>query len=225
MQMFQPQLTLLREPDGEFTLVATTPTPSSCYAAGRAVHEVPPNVRLLPEVFSVLLHLRARTGPCLMFVKPVHHRLRHLKLGTDHGKTSVTAFTLLDGRILGSASIPVPASGGSLPSKNPVPVDTADWYAWVNRMPPGPASFHVTGTVVLPSPGYEVALRVAAPQGINPSQLLLSLEVKAKPGFWPQVITTQTVRFELPSYTGTYQSVLVREPDGDNVHLDIDEIF
>ena len=30
MQMFQPQLTLHREPDGEFTLDAVTPTPSSC---------------------------------------------------------------------------------------------------------------------------------------------------------------------------------------------------
>lgn len=225
MQMFQPHLTLLREPDGEFTLAATTPTPSSCYSAGRAVHEVPPNVRLLPEVFPVVLHLRARTGPCLMFIKPVHHRLRNLKLGPQHGKTSVAAFTMLDGKVLGSASIPVPSSGLSLPSKDPVPVDTTDWYAWVNRMPPGPASFHVTGTVVLPSPGYDVALRVAAPQGINPRQLILCLEVTAKPGFWPQVITTQSVRFDLPSYNGSYGSVLVREPDGDTVHVDIDEVF
>lgn len=223
MQMFQPQLTLHREPDGEFTLDAVTPTPSSCYSAGRAVNEVPPNVRLLPEVFPVLLHLRARKGPCLMFVKPVHHRMRNLKLGPMHGKTTVTAFVMLDGRVVGSASLAVPTVGTPQPSK--VPVDTTDWYAWHNRMPPGPASLHVTGSVTLPTPGYDVALRVAMPQGINPSQLILDLVVTPRPGMWPQVITHQSVRFDQDPVIGKYDSILVREPDGDQVHIDIDEVF
>src|SRR5688572_13098232 len=111
MEMFQPQLSLSLEPDGEFTLDAVTITPNSCYSAGRVTREAPPNVRITAEVFPVLLHLRARSGPCLMALRPVRHQLRNLKLGSQHGKTSVLAWVVLDGKVLGSASIAVPTGG------------------------------------------------------------------------------------------------------------------
>jgi hypothetical protein len=102
MEMLQPQLSLSLEPDGEYTLDAVTITPNSCYSATRVTREAPPNVRLTQEVFPVQLHLRARSGPCLMALRPVRHRQRNLKLA---GKTSVLAFVVLDGRVLGSAGV------------------------------------------------------------------------------------------------------------------------
>jgi hypothetical protein len=225
MEMFQPQLSLSIEPDGEFTLDATTITPNSCYSATRVTREPPPNVRLVAEVFPVQLHLRARKGPCMMALRPVRHRARNLKLGAEHGKTSVLAFVVLDGRVVGSASIPVPAACNKMPTKNPATIDTSDWYAWINKMPPGPASMHVTGMVQLPNPGYDASLVPAAPQGINPADLILDLVVKPRPGFWPEVITPATVRYDLAKYDGAYKTVLIREPDGDAVQLEIEEVY
>src|ERR1041384_4419748 len=65
VEIFQPRLQLIAEPDGEYTLHAVTITPNSGYSAGRARPGAPPNVRLIPEVFPVLLEIRARRGPAL----------------------------------------------------------------------------------------------------------------------------------------------------------------
>lgn len=223
MEIFEPNLLLATEPDGEFTLHSVTITPSSCYSAGRAEPGVPPSVRLVPEVFSVLLPVRVRQGPCLMMLTPVRHRLRNLQLGAKHGKTMVTAFLMSGMQVLGSASIPV-VSTQECP-KDPLPLDTSEWYAWVSRMPPGPASFHVTGTVTLPSPGYEARLEVASPQGINPADLILDLRITQRPGIWPQVVTNVTVRYDVQDYAGKYSSVLVRLPNGEAIQLEVEEVF
>jgi hypothetical protein len=223
MEMFRPSLTLAIEPDGEFTLHSVTITPNSCYSAGPARPGIPPTVRLLPEVFSVLLPIKVRRGPCLMVLTPVRHRLRNLRLGDQVGKTTVTAFVMNGEQILGSASIPVLSTHEC--GKNPLPLDTSDWFAWVNRMPPGPVSFHVTGVAVLPSPGYEARLEMASPQGINPADLILDLVITARPGTWPQVVTPVAVRYDIPKYQGLYKTVLIRLPDGEAVQLDVEEVF
>lgn len=221
METFGPRLTLSLEPDGEYTLDAVTIAPNSCYSAGRVVRQPPPTVRLVPEVFAIQLHLRTRRGPCLMALRPVRHRAKNLNL---QGKTTVMAFVMIDDRVLGSASIPVPSACTQTP-KNPATVDTSDWYAWVNKMPPGPASMHVTGVVQLPTPGFDVSLIPASPQGINPADLILDLVIKARDGFWPEVITPASVRYDIAKYSGAYKTVLIREPDGDAVQLDLEDVY
>jgi hypothetical protein len=160
-----------------------------------------------------------------MVLRPVRHHLRNLKLGSQHGKTTVIAWTVLDGKVVGSASIAVPSTTCTQPTKNPVTVDTSDWYAWVNKMPPGPASFHVTGVVNLPNPGYKAELKVASPQGINPAELILDLAVTKLPGIWPQVITPVSVRYDQTAYSGNYKTVLIREPDGDASQITVEEVW
>lgn len=222
MEMFQPSLQLVVERDGEYTLHAVTITPNSSYSAGRARPGVPPGVRIIPEVYPVLLPLRTRGGPALQVLTPVRHRLRNLELGPAHGKTSLLAFAMIGDRVAGSTSIPVVATQEC--PRDPVPVDTSDWYAWLNRMPPGPASFHVTGVVYLPTPGYDARLVLASPQGINPEELILQLEVMPRPGVWPQVITPVSVRYDQSPAGVLYKGVLVREPDGDNWQLDVEVV-
>src|SRR5687768_8384023 len=100
MEMFQPQLTLCREPDGEYTLLSTTITPNSCYSGGRAVQGAPPNVRLSSEVLPVLLHIHAKNGFCAMALRPVRHRIHNISVAPSKGKTMVTAFVVLNGRIV-----------------------------------------------------------------------------------------------------------------------------
>lgn len=222
-EYFQPQIELEREPDGEYTLHAVTLVPNSAYSAGRARVEIPPMVRLVPEVLPVILQLRVRRGRSRQVPTLVRHRLRNLKLGPEHGKTTVTAFVMVRDELVGSSSTPV-QTVHECPPKDRVTVDTSDWYAWLSKMPPGPASFHVTGVVHLPSPGYETRLVKAAPQGINPRELILDLEVKPRPGIWPQVITPVSVRYDEESAGVEYTGVLVREPDGDAVQLDVDVV-
>ena len=223
MEMFTPSLTLTVEPDGEYTLYAVTLAPNSCYSAGPARPGIPPTVRLVPEVFSVLLPVKVRSGPCLQVIRPLRHRLRNLKLGDQHGKTTVTAFAMQGDQVLGSASIPV-TSTHECPQSS-LPLDTEDFYAWVNRMPPGPPSFHVTGTVVLPTPGYDVKLVPATPQGINPRDFIMDLQITERPGKWPQVVTPMTVRYDVQDYKGQYASVLVRLPNGEAIQLEVEEAF
>jgi hypothetical protein len=222
MEIFQPSLHLAIEPDGEYTLNAVTIAPNSGYSAGRAHPGVPPTVRLSAEVFGVLLEIRVRRGRVLQVLTPIRHHLRNLKLGPSHGKTSVIAFAMIGDRVVGSASIAVtPTHEGP---KNPVTVDTSDWYAWLNKMPPGPTSFHVTGVVYLPSPGYDARLVEASPQGTKPTGLFLDLQVTPRPGIWPQVITPVSVRYDQSPARVMYQSVLVREPDGDTIQIDVEEV-
>ncbi len=106
-----------------------------------------------------------------------------------------------------------------------ISVETSDWNAWISRFAPSPTKFLVTGTVNLPSPGYTATLVPATPQGINPADLILDLKIEQLDGFFPQVITPVEVRYEQSPYSGSYSTVLVREPDGDAVALSITTAF
>jgi hypothetical protein len=223
MEIFQPNLLLSVEPDGQYTLDAVTLAPNSGYSAGRAWHGVPPNIRITEEAYPVLLDIHARGGKALQVLTSVRHHLRNLKLGPKHGKTALLAFAMVRGQVVGSESIavgPVPER----PRKEPVVVDTGDWYAWLNKLPPGPASLHVSGVVYLPTPGYDVCLVPHVPQGINPVELILDLQVTPRTGFWPQVVTPVNVRYDQRPALVDYKGVLVREPDGDLVHFDVEEV-
>jgi hypothetical protein len=229
--LFEPHIVLSRERDGEYTLHAVTFTPNTCYSGGKAERGVPPTVRLLPEVEPVLLHIKHHKGRCLQVPKPVRHCLGDLKLGAKAGKTTLTVFAMVGDAVVGSSSLDVSQLGRieEGPGKDPpMPIDTSDWHAWVSRMP-GPAgpssSLYVTGVVTVPTPGYEVRLVPAAPQGINPRDLILDLQLTRKPGVWIQVVTQIPVRYEAADGAGRYDTVLVRLADGSGIQLDIQEVY
>ena len=75
-------------------------------------------------------------------------------------------------------------------------METKDWYAWVNLMPPKPDDFHVIGEILVGNPGIQAQLSVKEPQGINPNILLLDLHLVQQPGLWPQVMTWVQVRYD-----------------------------
>lgn len=226
--LFEPQIVLRKEPDGEYTLHTVTVTPNSCYAAGSAEAAPPPTVRLLPEVQPVLLHIKHRNGRCLQVPKAVRHCIQDLRLGAAAGKTTLMVFAMVGEAIVGSSSIDVSDLGridvGDGKDK-PTPIDTSDWFAWVNAMPPGPPSLHVTGIVTAPNPGYEARLAPASPQGINPRDLILNVSLTRKPGVWPQVVTQIPVRYDVEEYKDNYDTVLVTLPDGSGIPLKIEKVY
>ncbi len=76
------------------------------------------------------------------------------------------------------------------------PVGACEFEAFHDRQPPGPAVLRVTGTCTFGTPGYTVRLCRHEPQGINPRDLLLDLEVTPPDGVVPQVVTKVEVRYE-----------------------------
>jgi hypothetical protein len=97
----------------------------------------------------------------------------------------------------------------------------ADWAAWVNKMPPGPASFHVAGTLHMPHPGFEVVLVPTRPQGINPKILMLNLMLRELDGMWAQVLTDIETKYVIDPYDGDYRQVHIFYPNGDSVFLEL----
>lgn len=75
-------------------------------------------------------------------------------------------------------------------------IETRDWYAWNNTMPPKPDDFHVTGEVQVGNPGVDVLLTPRTPQGFNPRVLLLDLVLAQRPGLWPQVVVWKPARYD-----------------------------
>ena len=105
------------------------------------------------------------------------------------------------------------------------PTATREWKAWVNKMPPGPQSFHVIGSVQAPTPGYEVKMKRAVPQGINPAQLILDLELVPKPGGWPDVLTWLPAEYVERPYHDSFKEVAIRCKGEILKVIPIEEVF
>ena len=106
-------------------------------------------------------------------------------------------------------------------------VKTRDWTAWNNRIPPKPDSFHVTGEVLVPNPGVTATLTPKEPQGINPKDLLLDLNLIQEPGIWPQVQTWVTARYDKVTQNADYDSAtvfcktaIIEQIDAENVEYE-----
>jgi hypothetical protein len=74
--------------------------------------------------------------------------------------------------------------------------DCDEWYAWHDRMPGGPATLIVTGKCTFPTEGYLAELRRHEPQGINPRDLLLDLEIREPKDPVLPVVTKVDLRYE-----------------------------
>jgi hypothetical protein len=130
----------------------------------------------------------------------------------------------------GSSITPVPQERGTIkkPSRpqaiSAAILGTSDWYAWLNKMPPGPASFHVTGVVTVLTPGYDVRLLRSSPQGSDPLELLLDLAVTGLPGTWPRQATHVSVRYDADAAV-SYNKVRIRWPGGTPVSLEVEVVY
>ncbi|MFO0902229.1 MAG: hypothetical protein U0939_04470 [Pirellulales bacterium] len=84
------------------------------------------------------------------------------------------------------------------------PLAHCGWYAWNDRQPPAPASFHLYGEVQVANPGIEPQLVYRNPQGFNSHIVLLDLLLIQKPGIWIQIPTWRQVSYS--RLGSTYQS-------------------
>ena len=102
--------------------------------------------------------------------------------------------------------------------------DTGDWYAWIDKMPPPPNSFHVVGQVLVPNPGVKSILTPKVPQGINPTILLLDLILIQQSGYWPEVVTWVEARYDKIVKGSPYTSVQIFVGSDAIVEIPVDEV-
>ena len=93
------------------------------------------------------------------------------------------------------------------------------WKAWLDLMPLGTPTLHVTGKCVFPKHGYKVTLKKAVPQGINPAILLLQKVVTPPTGV--VIPTPQTVNVSFKLKTKTKYTHVTILPDGTTVKVQI----
>ncbi len=105
-------------------------------------------------------------------------------------------------------------------------METKNWYAWINFMPPKPDDFHVVGEALVPNPGVKAHLCVREPQGINPDILLLDLHLIQEPGMWSQVMTWTQARYDkiLTPSSPNYTNVEVFFNGESIAHIDVNEV-
>jgi hypothetical protein len=92
-------------------------------------------------------------------------------------------------------------------------IQSRDWHAWLNTMPPGPHELHVAGDVLVGNPGIKAVLTMKEPQGINPAILMLDLHLVQEPGMWPQVLTWVPAKYNrvMPPKSTNIEAVEIYE--------------
>ena len=75
-------------------------------------------------------------------------------------------------------------------------IETKDWRAWIDLMPPKPDDLHVTGRVYAPTPMHTARLIKREPQGINPTILQLQIFLEQQGGSSPDVMTWIEARYD-----------------------------
>jgi hypothetical protein len=71
-----------------------------------------------------------------------------------------------------------------------------DWKGWLDQMPPGRPTLHVTGHCEFPTGGYTVRLERHEPQGFNPRDLLLDLLITEPTEAGSQAVTQLDVAYQ-----------------------------
>lgn len=104
-------------------------------------------------------------------------------------------------------------------------IQSKNWHAWLNTMPPKPDHFHVVGDVIVANPGVHPILAIREPQGINQNILILDFHLVQQPGVWPQVVTCIQARFDRVIVGSTkYTSVEIYSGESKIVAIDQIEI-
>lgn len=89
-------------------------------------------------------------------------------------------------------------------------LESADWTAWVTTQPgssePG---LHLSGRVVLPTPGFAVQGRLAALDRRQPPSQRVLLDFVPPDGVVAQVLSTEDVQLTFPALANAYRAIIV----------------
>lgn len=238
MQFFQPELALQWIPaTRSYVLKSRTLVPSGHYSAGPAQEGVTPaGISLIPEALGVVLDINYFAGPATHAAKVLPHDVPLTRLNQTH--QLIVVFNVIQGAMVGAASIGVPDKSAAFALTAPDPSLTASafaapqalavpntsWTAWISSMPPWPRSLHVVGFLTVPNPGVRASLRRAVPPGINPKILILEVVFEQSSGASPQIPISTAVGYTERPYTDCHTECTIRWPSGATVNVPILEV-
>lgn len=103
-KLWTPSLSLVKEANGSYTVVASTLVPNPCYVSHGSVNGAPPGQVTIPEAMSVQLAFKHLDGVfCIEMPVTVVHKVTGIKFA--QGSSSLIAFAVLGTEVKGSSSI------------------------------------------------------------------------------------------------------------------------
>lgn len=248
--LYQPSISLKRTPGGALVATVQVHAPNGCFFAGPATVETykdfyvppgapddqigihpPPELIDEPLVRCVLKHSGAQI--CPEYLKTVRWRA---EVEPSSKADEVHAVIVHEGNEYARASTPIPTSLDRL-EEEPEPVEVKGFTAWIDDQPPSPPEPKITvrGTVVMPSPGYEVDLvkaegkakahiESAVSSDDAGTVLALDLQTKQLDGTFPSVLTdfTPTYSENQPDAPPPYTTVAILTPRGEVLTVDVE---
>lgn len=200
MKMFQPSICLSPDFNAEYySMYATVPVPSGCYVAAAAIPELPPGVQLAVPAQPMQLVIKKHE---LCFQKVPELDYWYSGLQVQKGVDQFIAFSVLDGEVLGVASVPIPQFDPEALTKltRPGPAEASGAVlqsvsGWIDAMPGSAPDMHVIITMWAPTDGYTYEVKDAGPFGFTGRTLLLELTANA-PQAGPDIVTVTEIRFD-----------------------------
>ena len=100
--------------------------------------------------------------------------------------------------------------------------ELSDLHAWVDKMPPGPASIHATGKITAPTPCYDALAEFAGLDKSNPPIYLVKVTLRLRPGVCIQVISNVAFSYAQPNYADNAEKMTIfSEQDSKTIPIEI----
>ncbi|MCP4213076.1 MAG: hypothetical protein GY765_00400 [bacterium] len=225
MNIFKPWLHVVKRKDGTVSVFATTMTPNQCFEPGTAEEGAPDGQIVLEQNFPVTLNINYVPADfCGMALKPIYHFLTNLEPAEN--QDTIFAFALLDGKVVGTSTAPIPAAeetGIDIPGRLlPFPIGFSGEVGFLEKTKlQDPIEALNLGE--LPAEMAEETSRASK------VRIAVTVTKVAKYAIWlnddnqnyRQGIDGETIRFKLPP--GNYElHILVRGPKGTICKVEIE---
>jgi hypothetical protein len=95
--------------------------------------------------------------------------------------------------------------------------------AWVNKMPPGPFSIYVIGTITAPTPCHQAITSYQGDSKSEPPIYRVKVTIVEQPGvICIQKISDIDFRYDQPNYVGNHQEMeIFSDADSKTVKIDV----
>ena len=97
-----------------------------------------------------------------------------------------------------------------------------DLHAWIDKMPPGPASIHATGKITAPTPCYDAVAEFAGLDNSNPPIYLVKVTLRPRPGVCIQVVSNVAFSYVQPNYADNAEKMtMFSDQDSKTIPIEI----
>jgi hypothetical protein len=100
--------------------------------------------------------------------------------------------------------------------------ELSELHAWVDKMPPGPASIHATGKITAPTPCYDALAEFAGLDKSNPPIYLVKVTLRQRPGACIDVLSNIAFSYVQPNYADNAEKMSIfSEQDSKTIPIEM----